>query len=147
MGDSKNVLADICWMRSEISEFVKDQISDGLHNVDADELGKATDMIKDLAETEKLMHEACYYKKISESMEEHDDDDDDHNDPYSRFRAARHRYSKTHSSEDRNDMMSNAHGYLQETMDSIREIYGSADTDLRKKLKADLTKLVGEMTV
>ena len=35
--------------------------------------------------------------------------------------------------------------HLMDAMGTIREIYKSAEPDLRKRMKADLTKLVGEM--
>lgn len=148
MDDSKKTLADICEMKEELTEFVMGQISDGLHGVDTDELGKAVDMIKDLADAEKLAHEACYYKKVTEAMGDHDhDDDDEHHDPYSKFREARRRYSKTHSQEDKERMTENATAYLSNAMTSIQEIYEAADPDLKKRMKMDLTKLASEMTM
>ena len=32
-----------------------------------------------------------------------------------------------------------------DVMGSVREIYKTADPDMRKRMKSDLTKLVGEM--
>lgn len=52
----------------------RSQIAKGIDCIDAKEAGEVTDMIKDLAETEKLCYEACYYKTVIEAMEEVDDE-------------------------------------------------------------------------
>lgn len=41
------------------------------------------------------------------------------------------------------EMYANEH--LMDVMGSVREIYKTADPDMRKRMKSDLTKLVGEM--
>lgn len=51
------------WVESEINSKGKEQVC-------TEELGKAIDMIKDLAEAEKAVWEKCYYEKVTEAMEE-----------------------------------------------------------------------------
>lgn len=47
----------------------KSEINNGIANVDTKEAGEVMDIIKDLSETEKNLREACYYKLVSEAME------------------------------------------------------------------------------
>lgn len=50
--------------------------SKGKENVDTEELGKAIDMVKDLAEAEMSVYKACYYKTIIEAMEKSENEDE-----------------------------------------------------------------------
>lgn len=50
-------------MIEKLSEVAKEELAKGIECIDAEEMGKVTDMIKDLAEAE-------YYAKISKAMDE-----------------------------------------------------------------------------
>ena len=79
--------------------------------------------------------------------EEGMDYDERYGKPFNEFRKAKRHYTKTHSPEDKEKMKEHANEHVMETMTTIREIYDNADPDLKKRMKADLSKLVGEMTV
>lgn len=64
-------------MCKKLEEAVKHELSKGIENVDAKELGEVVDMIKDLYEAKEKLVKACYYKQIMEAMEEHDFDDEE----------------------------------------------------------------------
>ena len=42
-------------------------------------------------------------------------------------------------------MTRHANEHVADTMETVREIYKSADPDLKKRIKTDLTKLISEM--
>lgn len=64
-------------MCKKLEEAVKHELSKGIENVDAKELGEVVDMIKDLYEAKEKIVKACYYKGILEAMEEHDFEDEE----------------------------------------------------------------------
>lgn len=66
---------DICELKKSIMRYVMGEISSGF---DCDPqtvaiLGEYVDMIKDLAETEKHCHEACYYESVVKAMDTSED--------------------------------------------------------------------------
>lgn len=75
------------------------------------------------------------------------DYDERYGKPFNEFRKAKRHYTKTHAPEDKEMMKEHANEHMMETMTTIREIYDNADPELKKRMKADLSKLVGEMTV
>ena len=66
---------------------------------------------------------------------------------FGKFRQAKRHYTRSHSEEDKQKMRDNANQYMMESMATIREIWDSADPDLRKRMKTDLTNLASGMTV
>lgn len=75
------------------------------------------------------------------------DYDDRYGRPFNQFRKAKRHYTQTHSEQDREKMKEHANEHMMSAMSTIREIYDSADPELKKRMKTDLTKLTGEMTV
>lgn len=73
MHDVKAKLENICEMKKRLVDIVETELKGDLAAIDAHELGEVVDMIKDLAEVEKLCHEACYYESVVEAMNEYDD--------------------------------------------------------------------------
>ena len=65
--------------------------------------------------------------------------------PYREYLDARKHYTETKSARDKEDMEMYANEHMMDTIGTIREMYRTAEPDLRKRMKADLTKLVGEM--
>ena len=59
------------FQKRHLCDWVDAEISKGRAHVNAQELGEAVDMIKDLAEAQRDIWEACYYKSVSEAMEEY----------------------------------------------------------------------------
>lgn len=228
---SETSYADICEMKKRLVEIVKSEFSKGIEQIDAKEMGEVTDMIKDLAEAEKLCKEACYYDSIVDAMEEGSDDpynmrmgyrnrmmpykpykseepyidaylydndpsnldrrfrmgyrdstsrdgrmnrsrdsmgrytsnsgsnrsgyddgrdwDPDMDPHYSRavnqYKSARRHYTESHSQVDKEEMNRHANEHIADTIQTIKEMWEDADPTLRKKMKADLTSLVGTM--
>lgn len=66
---------------------------------------------------------------------------------YNDYRKARKSYSVTKSASDKEMMDEKAGDHLTDSIHTIHEIWDMADPNLRKKMKTDLQKLVGEMTV
>lgn len=58
----------ICCLKDKLAEAAYSEVSSGLENVDAHELGEVVDMIKDLAEYERNHYQACYYKSVVNAM-------------------------------------------------------------------------------
>lgn len=65
--------------------------------------------------------------------------------PYREYLDARKHYTETKSVRDKEDMEMYANEHMMDTIGTIREMYRTAEPDLKKRMKADLTKLVGEM--
>lgn len=70
-----------------------------------------------------------------------------HGKAYNEFMEARRHYTATNSPEHKMQMDEYANEHMNDTIASIKEIWKSADPAMRKNIKADLTKLVGEMPV
>lgn len=169
--------------------------------------GEIIDMVKDMAEAEKLCREADYYKSVHEAMEEYGDDPrmgyprrrnrmgqfsktgrsgypdddwvrDDGNDrmgytrerynprmemgsdnrrmredweddrygrPFNQYRRAKRHFTETKSDKDKQEMKDYANEHVVESIQTLREIWDSADPELRTRMKSDMTKLVGDM--
>lgn len=71
--------------------------------------------------------------------------DDRYGRPYNEYKEAKRHYTETKSSADKDEMDRHANEHVMDTIATIREIYKSADPELRTRIKGDLTKLVGEM--
>lgn len=227
---------DICELKHRILDYVKGQIADGLEDDPTKVmiLGQYVDMIKDLAETEKACHEACYYESVVEAMDEAKDDeypmyndrmgyprgrnamgqftsgrgrsgypdewpyddrmgydgrsqsgtrmtntsssrqggrsqsgnrmgymddwrmtDDDmrhdrdwnenYGRPFNQFRQAKRHYTESHSENDKEEMNEHANEHLMQVMATTKEMYRSSEPDMRKRMKADLTKFVNDL--
>ena len=72
-------------------------------------------------------------------------DDAHYGKAYEGYQEAKHRYAATNSQEDREMMERNADKHVYNSITTVREIYKAADPEMKKRIKADLTKLVGEM--
>ena len=64
---------------------------------------------------------------------------------FERYRQARRGYTETHSENDRKKMKEHGMHHLNEAISTFKEMWDSADPELRQKMKTDLTKLMGEM--
>lgn len=67
--------------------------------------------------------------------------------PFDKYRKAKRHYTETHSESDKQKMKDYANEHVMESIATIREIWDSADPELKKRMKADMTKLVGEMNI
>ena len=73
------------------------------------------------------------------------DGEERHGRAFDRYRRDKRHYTQTHSEQDKQAMRDHANEHMAETMATIREIWDDADPELRKRMKADLTKLTAEM--
>lgn len=66
---------------------------------------------------------------------------------YSEYQRAKRNYTQTHNQSDHSEMEVMADKHLHNALDSLREMWTDADSDLKVKMKSDLSKLVAEMNV
>lgn len=78
-------------------------------------------------------------------MMDYDDEDPVYGKSFDRFRKAKRHYTESHSETDKERMRQASNDHMTEAMSTIREIWDSADPDLRKRMKTDLTTLVSTM--
>lgn len=64
---------------------------------------------------------------------------------YEDFREARRHYTESGNRADKEEMGSLAQEHVMETVSSMRDIWKSADSDLKTKMKGDLQRLLSEM--
>lgn len=78
-----------------MTEWCLGEMHKGKEHVCTDELGKAIDMVKDLAEAEKAAWEKCYYAELVEEMEEEEEwlKKEGHRMGYDRWRYSSGRYA------------------------------------------------------
>lgn len=67
--------------------------------------------------------------------------------PFDHYKEARRHYTETHSARYKEEMDQAAMEHLGETVVSLKEIWRNADPDMKKRVKQDLTNLMGEMTM
>lgn len=105
--------------------------------------------VRDPDTFEDEMYERAGYtpgRKMSRDDRSSDNSSDErYGKPYREYIDSRRHYSESKSQADKDMMEMHANEHLMDVMGSIREIYKSADPDMRKRMKSDLTKLVGEM--
>ena len=70
-----------------------------------------------------------------------------HSREYNEYRKAKRHYTESKSPSDKQKMDEHAVKHMNQAIDSFREMWADADPNMRKKMKADLTKLVGEMPI
>lgn len=100
-----------------------------------------------------IMNPYLYDPDFEEEMEkgrlgyqgEDPDDDPRQSREYNEYKRAKRHYSETKSPEDKRKMDEHAMKHVNQAMDSFREMWRDADPNMRKRMKADLTTLVGEM--
>ena len=100
-----------------------------------------------------MMKPYLYDPDFEEEMEkgrlgyqgEDPEDDPRQSREYNEYKRAKRHYSETKSPEDKRKMDEHAMKHVNQAMDSFREMWRDADPNMRKRMKADLTTLVGEM--
>lgn len=105
--------------------------------------------VRDPDTFEDEMYERAGYtpgRKMSRDDRSSDNSlDERYGKPYREYIDSRRHYSESKSQADKDMMEMYANEHLMDVMGSVREIYKTADPDMRKRMKSDLTKLVGEM--
>lgn len=73
------------------------------------------------------------------------DDDPKQSREYNEYKRAKRHYTESKSPADKQQMDEHAMKHMNQAIDSFREMWKDADPTMRKRMKADLTALVGEM--
>lgn len=73
------------------------------------------------------------------------DDDPRQSKEYNEYKRAKRHYTTTKSPADKQQMDEHMTKHMNQAMDSFREMWKDADPTMRKRMKADLTALIGEM--
>lgn len=148
----------LCEMKDKLVSWTQEAMMNGKLSLDTDELGKVVDMIKDLAEAEEKCWKACYYKKVTEAMDESHDMTKRMG--YDHWRSADGRFSdkgtgsyygwtpdwgyEPWQNPPTHDVRM---GYPNPTSmaKSIRDMWSSADPKTKADLKTELTAITEEM--
>lgn len=143
----------ICDSKKAVAKSLCSNV-DQLSNEDA---MVAADVIKDLSEAEKNCWEAKYYESIYDMMPVYGYRNDDgmmnnrHDDKYGRefgeYRTAKRNYTETHSKADKDRMDDHANAHIMNSISTIKEIWESADPELRRRIKNDMSNLLSNMNV
>lgn len=87
-------------------------------------------------------------KMMSErSVDSWNDADPRYGKAYNEYRTRRRHFTETKSMDDKKEMELHAEEHVRDTIATIRDIWHDADPTLKKRMKEDFTKLVGEMTI
>lgn len=73
------------------------------------------------------------------------DDDPKQSKEYNEYKRAKRHYTESKSPADKQQMDEHAMKHMNQAIDSFREMWKDADPTMRKRMKTDLTALVGEM--
>lgn len=138
----KHTMNDICTMSHALTEYLEGYINSeaDLDSLDFNEAGLAVDIIKDLTEAEKNCAKAGYYETVVHAM----NGGNDMGRMIKGIRADEEldtKYGGTETEPEKDAMEC-----LEESLDTIKEIWASADTSLKQHLKLKLTNLVSTMT-
>lgn len=64
---------------------------------------------------------------------------------YNEYKNYRRYYTTSHSASDKAEMEKHMKEHVNDTLDTMREIYHNAEPELKKKIKSDIAKLVDDM--
>lgn len=64
---------------------------------------------------------------------------------YHDYMKSKHSYMESHSQTDKDEMEMHVNEHLMDTMTTIKEIAKGVDPEMRKRIKSDLTRLVGDI--
>lgn len=147
-------IKDLKETKEKLVDALKSKMSMGIENVDAQEAGEVTDMIKDLAEAEKECWEAAYYESIVKAMKEDEGEKmgyDDWRYASGRFapkgRGTREGYTPTYPTVYSDHMgyddtrMDGRMGYTGDPMDELAKLWQEADMDTKHRMKSALEEM------
>lgn len=73
------------------------------------------------------------------------DYDSKYGDAWSQWKRSRKHYTETNNKADKDEMTLHAKEHLNDSINSIRELWKNSDPELRKMIKSNLSSLVGEL--
>lgn len=146
-------IKDLKETKEKLVDALKAKMSMGIENVDAQEAGEVTDMIKDLAEAEKECWEAAYYESIVKAMKDEGEKMgyDDWRYASGRFapkgRGTYEGYTPTYPTVYSDQMgytdadRTNMRGYTGDPMDELAKLWQEADMDTKHRMKSALEEM------
>lgn len=147
-------IKDLKETKEKLVDALKAKLAMGIENVDAQEAGEVTDMIKDLAEAEKECWEAAYYESIVKAMKDADDMKgyDDWRYASGRFapkgRGTYEGYTPTYPTVYSDQMGytdgrmdTRMKGYEGDPMDELAKLWQEADMDTKRRMTAALEEM------
>lgn len=66
---------------------------------------------------------------------------------YNEYQTAKRHYTETNSKADKDEMTVHMNEHLMDSLATFRDMWKNADPDMKKRMKTDLSALVGEMVV
>lgn len=66
---------------------------------------------------------------------------------YNSYRDSRRHYTETHSPEHKQQMDMHAKEHMDDTMETLRDMWKESDPELRQRMKSDISRLMGEMNM
>lgn len=87
-----------------------------------------------------------YTPNVNRFDDERYGDIDRYGKPYREWKESKRHYRDSNSATDKEDMTKHAREHIANSVATMREIWGNAEPELRKQMKADLQALIGEMT-
>lgn len=67
--------------------------------------------------------------------------------PYNDYNASKKAYTRTNSASDKEEMNMHAKEHISDTITTLQEIWDAADTELKRRMKADIQELLNRMDV
>jgi hypothetical protein len=150
----------MCEIEDRILKALCEETENGLGCVDAEELGEAVDMVKDIAK-------AKYYASVVEAMNaekygamperwsegrhenrhgpEWNDGSMERLGAYDHYRKARDEFKGSGSHDHRRKMEECADSYLHEMEEAVRDIWKDADQMRRERMKAAIMSMVNSL--
>lgn len=92
-------------------------------------------------------HYRMGYVDKMDPMHKNEDWDPRYGKSYNDYMKSKRHYTQTSSQADKDAMATHANEHINDSIMTVKEIWQSASPDLKKKMKADFTKLVSEMTI
>lgn len=80
-----------------------------------------------------------------DTMPMHGNEDMRYGKPYNDYKIYRRNYTSSKSMEDKAEMDRHAMEHVHDSIDTVKDIWKEADPELKRKMKADFTKLLGDM--
>ena len=87
-----------------------------------------------------------YTPNVNRFDDERYGDIDRYGKPYREWKESKRYYHDSNSATVKEDMTKHAREHIANSVATMREIWGNAEPELRKQMKADLQALIGEMT-
>lgn len=86
-------------------------------------------------------------ERIATGIRTEEELDPNYSKTFNEYRKAKRHYTEVKTVDSKKHMSDEADQYLTESIETFKEIWADADTELKRHMKTELTNLVGSMTV